>query len=369
MNKEIFIDRILVYYDIPQVFIAKDAINTRYLCMFIGSNSDYDSYVGVQISQSRLFELLAGKIDLRTAYQTPEIHEYFDIHHAEDIRVVAMNSSIDDQYLPDEDFFTKVDLDDTIESEVLNLNKPVLHIGLEDDHSAPQANIKVLSRVLGEVDGIYYSACARLGVPGSKRTLVAYLATAASYNIHMYADVEPDLFGQTEVDRVFEHISNLFQRTSVGDVRDSLSEVNGVELSHYKSLIRVLKKNGLALKYKYLSTQMDAPVVSHHIELQKISDIAVLLSLNEDEEVANVEYAGTFAKVDATRTGVWTFDVDGEEGVVGTINGKVSDINILTGVVIKSQRYKITCEQKTKSDAVSLVGKNVYMLIDIDRIE
>lgn len=369
MNKEIFIERILVYYDIPQVFIAKDAIDTRYLCMYIGSQSDYDSYVGVQISQSRLFELFAGKIDLRTAYQAPEIQEYFDIHNAGDLRVVAMNSSIEDQYLPDEDFFTAIDLDDTIEREVLSLNKPVLHIGLEDGHSTPRADIKVLSRVLGEVDGIYSSACIRLGVPVAKRRLVAYVASAASYNIHMYADVEPDLFGQTEVDGVFEHISNLFQRTSVGDVSESLSEVKGVELSHYKSLIRVLKKNDLAMKYKYLTTQMDAPVVSHHIETQQIKDVAELLSLNDDDEVLNVEYMGSFAKVDATRTGLWTFDVEGEEGTVGTISGRVSDINILTGVVIKSERYRITCEQKTKSDAASIVGKNIYTLVGIERVE
>ena len=225
MNKEIFIERILVYYDIPQVFIAKDAIDTRYLCMYIGSQSDYDSYVGVQISQSRLFELFAGKIDLRTAYQAPEIQEYFDIHNAGDLRVVAMNSSIEDQYLPDEDFFTAIDLDDTIEREVLSLNKPVLHIGLEDGHSTPRADI------------------------------------------------------------------------------------------------------------------------------------------------LNVEYMGSFAKVDATRTGLWTFDVAGEEGTVGTISGRVSDINILTGVVIKSERYRITCEQKTKSDAASIVGKNIYTLVGIERVE
>ena len=211
MNKEIFIERILVYYDIPQVFIAKDAIDTRYLCMYIGSQSDYDSYVGVQISQSRLFELFAGKIDLRTAYQAPEIQEYFDIHNAGNLRVVAMNSSIEDQYWADEDFFTASDLDDTIEREVL--------------------------------------------------------------------------------------------------------------------------------------------------------------SLNDDDEVLNVEYMGSFAKVDATRTGLWTFDVEGEEGTVGTISGRVSDINILTGVVIKSERYRITCEQKTKSDAASIVGKNIYTLVGIERVE
>ena len=227
MNKEIFIERILVYYDIPKVFIAKDAIDTRYLCMYIGSQSDYDSYVGVQISQSRLFELFAGKIDLRTAYQAPEIQEYFDIHNAGDLRVVAMNSSIEDQYLPDEDFFAAIDL----------------------------------------------------------------------------------------------------------------------------------------------TTQMDAPVVSHHIETQQIKDVAELLSLNDDDEVLNVEYMGSFAKVDATRTGLWTFDVEGEEGTVGTISGRVSDINILTGVVIKSERYRITCEQKTKSDAASIVGKNIYTLVGIERVE
>ena len=367
MNKEISIERIFVYYDIPQVFVAKDAVGVRYLCLYIDSSDTYDAYVGVQISSDRMYELFAGKVDLREAYVHPEIVEYCVIHHTNDLRVVDITTSIDEQYLPEEGFFVTVDLDDTIDGEMMRLNKPLLHVGLVDDCSAPRADVKVLSRVLGELDGLYSSTCARLGVPTKDRGLVAFIASAASYNIHMYADVEPDLFGKTKVDDVFAQMDLLFHHASDENL-NPLTIVEGTELSHFKSLIRILNKNGLSMKYKYLSTQIDAPLVSHHIESRRINALAERIALIELPDVERVVLDGYFARVDATRTGLWTFVVEDEIGEIETITGKVMDIDILTGVVMKSVRYRITCEKKISRGEGREQDKNNYTLMELRRL-
>lgn len=367
MNKKISIERLLVYYDIPQVFVAKDAVGVLYLCMYIDSLDTYDAYVGVQISQERMYELFAGRVDLRDAYIHPEIAEYYTIHHTNDLRVVSFETSIDEQYLPEEGFFVAVDLDDSIDGEMMRLNKPLLHVGLVDDHSAPRADVKVLSRVLGELDGLYNSTCARLGIPTKDRGLVAYLASAASYNIHMYADVEPDLFGKTRVDDVFAQMDLLFHHAS-NETFNPLTIVEGAELSHFMSLIRILDKNRLSMKYKYLSPQMDAPLVSHHIESRRVRALAERIELVELPDVVRVEFEGHFARVDATRTGVWTFVVEDTIGEIETITGRVNDIDILTGVVMKSARYRITCEKKSSRSEGLEQDKNNYTLIELHRL-
>lgn len=64
----------LVYYDVPQIFVAVDATGTNYLCTLYlsGAKSDY-LYLGVQISQPRLMAFIGGQLDLRDAYVHPEV--------------------------------------------------------------------------------------------------------------------------------------------------------------------------------------------------------------------------------------------------------------------------------------------------------
>ena len=64
----------LEYYDIPQVFVATDAMATRYLCtLFDNAGSEGYKYIGVQISEPRLMAFIGGQLDLREAYLHPEV--------------------------------------------------------------------------------------------------------------------------------------------------------------------------------------------------------------------------------------------------------------------------------------------------------
>ena len=67
----------LEYYDVPQILTAADAKGTRYLCTLYEQTADGYHYLGVQISEPRLMAFiggqLGGQLDLRDAYQHPEV--------------------------------------------------------------------------------------------------------------------------------------------------------------------------------------------------------------------------------------------------------------------------------------------------------
>ena len=45
MNIKIILKDILLYYDTPQLFIARDNVGTNYLCMLVEQNQEFDIFV------------------------------------------------------------------------------------------------------------------------------------------------------------------------------------------------------------------------------------------------------------------------------------------------------------------------------------
>lgn len=73
----LFLDRILEFYGVPQILVAKDSFGTQYLCLLFDDGAGC-RYTGIKISSSRLDDYWGGRIDLRTLYLNPENdNEYF----------------------------------------------------------------------------------------------------------------------------------------------------------------------------------------------------------------------------------------------------------------------------------------------------
>lgn len=78
-NIPIRIERILDFYDVPQLFIARDAFETLYLCLLYTDEQEC-RYTAIRISGKRIEEFLSGKTDLRELFLSPETGaEYFDV--------------------------------------------------------------------------------------------------------------------------------------------------------------------------------------------------------------------------------------------------------------------------------------------------
>lgn len=83
MNKRINIEKIIEYYDIPQLFIGKDTIGTRYLCLLFNDSGQHE-YLSIQISMKMLSLFLSGKKDLRELFLNPELEDGYFIAVAND---------------------------------------------------------------------------------------------------------------------------------------------------------------------------------------------------------------------------------------------------------------------------------------------
>lgn len=67
--KTIKLVEILNYYEVPQIFLGEYDSGIPCVCtLYDDTDEDCFKYVGVEISMSRLKELLCGKIDLRNIY-------------------------------------------------------------------------------------------------------------------------------------------------------------------------------------------------------------------------------------------------------------------------------------------------------------
>lgn len=73
------IDKLLDFCDVPQLFVARDAFETLYLCLLY-EDEPTCRYTAIRISARRLDAFLAGKADLRQLFLQPENEgEYYDV--------------------------------------------------------------------------------------------------------------------------------------------------------------------------------------------------------------------------------------------------------------------------------------------------
>lgn len=79
MEDVLRIDKIVDFCDVPQLFVARDAFDTLYLCLLYDDEAAY-RYTGIRISARRLEAFLAGDTDLRMLFLQPENErEYYDV--------------------------------------------------------------------------------------------------------------------------------------------------------------------------------------------------------------------------------------------------------------------------------------------------
>jgi hypothetical protein len=90
MNNKLTIDRILDFCDVPQLFIARDAFDTIYLCLLYEDEPSCQ-YTAIRISNNRLQEFLGGEKDLRELFDNPETaFEYFDVEYRDDTIISSL---------------------------------------------------------------------------------------------------------------------------------------------------------------------------------------------------------------------------------------------------------------------------------------
>lgn len=127
MSNILRLDKILDYYDEPQLFIARDKFDAQYICLLYDDETAY-RYTAVKISGNRLNDFLSGKEDLRNIFVNPENKgEYFDVVFDKGSYVSSplKESTISENRLPLEGYTLDAETHET-----MTVNLPVKDHGL-----------------------------------------------------------------------------------------------------------------------------------------------------------------------------------------------------------------------------------------------
>ncbi|WP_455666966.1 DUF6575 domain-containing protein [Phocaeicola sp.] len=114
------IDKILDYCDMPQLFTARDAFDTLYLCLLY-DDEPVVRCTAIRISTLRMETFYKGEIDLRSLFVNPENKgEYFDIvvDDGKYLKTLSKETSLPEEKLPDNGYLLTEDLRENV---VINL--------------------------------------------------------------------------------------------------------------------------------------------------------------------------------------------------------------------------------------------------------
>lgn len=126
MTNYLTIDKIIEFYDVPQIITAKDIFGTRFLCVLYNDEPTC-KYTGVKISDARLSQFISGKIDLRSIFTNSEDDTFFDMcMENQKLKCEELPSrQLDESKLPAPNFYHESDKLEKITLEVPISDKPL----------------------------------------------------------------------------------------------------------------------------------------------------------------------------------------------------------------------------------------------------
>ncbi len=366
--------KILEYYDVPQLFLATDQLNSNFICMmteFIAGTGYI--YFAVQLSETKLRNFLLGEEDLRQIYLHPEVDDaYFRVVvHNQIISAESFSrDSITESILPDDGYYYEED-EDAENYELIAKTQQehftIIRLGFVDQHNSHEIDTECLAQAISAFQHTVTSCHQKLR--GRQKALEAKLSittfAAASFDVEFKSSAPVDLFGGSELVDTFAKIDSLMRTSEEEDFKNILRSVQGRTVSNYKNFIKILEENSLAIKYKWVESIADKSVVSTAVPKERISQIYELLTRNEELASEEVEYTGVFL-ASSVENGKWSLRAD---DVDEPVNGESENFNLLSGVTIERKHYRIRCQETQIQNVATLKTENKTILLSVDEIK
>lgn len=380
MIKSIEITQILEYYDLPQLFVGKDKVGTKYLCMLVDIIDTKPFYLGCLISNLRLDDFICGRIELREIFLEPEIRQWFTVKEINIEKVVLDDYSfsggnfIPEQYLPSAGYFLPHEvINDDITKEVVDLDNVIIHLALSDLDNHNSIGIDALGdtlRIYQQLVQYSYKKTTKERkirpefITPQNYSLRAFANTQSSFNIHLYSKSDRDLFGNYLIEfallKIDEIIADFNDESQFIEV---LRTVKGHTINSYRRFLKKLLDEKLTIKYKWFAPKQE--FVHHRIlttdYAQKVYD---LLTRREELEEEIKEFVGYVKQADVEKGNWRILNESDRKEYSGESSGKY-----LEGITLETVRYKIICQELVEEFTVSEKEKTKYVLKSIDKMD
>ena len=365
---------VIVFYEVPQIFIATDIFDTRYLCLLYPHNEELCyKYLAVRISEKRLNLFKGNIIDLLSIYKTPEDNEYFDVvvKEANDITAIPISANqIQPFMLPDDGFYCNYDAVDNDEliSHSLQNGRIMSCIAFSDIENSHNIDVNVLTNALDRYQAMIRNChIKRFGKQhASEANMKACALQAASFDVHFILNETFDMFGEaSRISSTLQKIDEIFSEKSTDGLKVKIEELQGHTLSSMRSFLQVLETNKLSFKHKWVKSTLEKSVLGSTISPNAISRVYEYLSTHTELEEVTTEFIGYFASGTVLNKGKWIFISDKKK-----ISGTTDESNMFNGITLGEHHlYKIKCIEYQEINPITAKPKASYKLIECNRIE
>ncbi len=349
---------VLMYYDFPQVFVGRSAVDQNYCCMVISEGEAGPKYLCTPISNTRAVELSTGRIDLRRVFETPESTAFFHAYcepSAED----AINLHLQDMKSCPENQLPKPGLIfeeyDEVASKALELNATVSYASLSVPESEKKTRIR--STTLAQFLTHYQNAVKliakrtakelkrQIGKDSSTHSLDVFGFSHGSFTVQLRSSNDGDLFGDNQVlsatlDRLGDFLHNIDTPEAAIEY---LHSIKGHAASSLIRLLEFLDENKCPLKQQWATPRIGESRISK-TTVNGVRNLIEICKQRQDLTEETVVLVGIVLAA-SINGNTWKL-LNDEDGV--QYSGNVSEgSNIsMSGIVIQKKRYKFYCIER-----------------------
>ncbi len=378
MNRNVRLERTLVYYDGIQLFVGCDQFSQKYICLLAENLSEYDRYICIPVSTDKLGRFCSGKLDLRSMFVNPELEEWFECkisdfgNHQHPISMLN-RSDIAEHMLPETGFFLSPEpvSDSDLVREAVEKNKGIMRFSID----APEAQYepRIEANHLIEALSVFQSLvkfaymAVNKGLKAELEKIENYLLevygfSSGSFKVHLQTKAMVDLFGSAPINKAMGVIEKFV--TSANDKEEFISiarSYRGHCVRTYMKLLNSVVKNNSPIKLQWADAISTNAIERTITRVQAETNLDWLNKV-EDLGVEKLDIVGHVIKAD-NDLGTWKIrPVDENKVYSGVIKNRNS--LSLEGIVIKTQVYKFSCEEKIEEILGSGVEKRKLYLLD-----
>ena len=310
---------VIVFYEVPQIFIATDIFDTKYLCLLYPHDDE--------LNQIQPF------------------------------------------MLPDDGFYCNYDAIDNEEliSRSLQSGKIMSCIAFSDIENSHNIDVNVLTNALDRYQAMVRNChIKRFGKQyASEANMRACALQAASFDVHFILNETFDMFGEaSRISSTLQKIDEIFSIDSSDELKEKIEELQGHTLSSMRSFLQVMEKNKLSFKHKWVKSTLEKSTSGSTISLNAISRVYDYLNTHTELEEVTTEFVGYFASGTVLNKGKWIFICDKKR-----ITGTTDESNMFNGITLgERHQYKIKCMEYQDTNPVTAKPKTTYKLIECTRL-
>jgi len=359
----------LLEYDFPQVFVANDAIGRRYICMVCDITERGHSFLCVPVSIERCEQLLTGKIDLRSVYETPEVSEFYtaipdDLTAQFEISFLpSFQVSADLLPEPGLEFFFNDEV--LVKAQELNATVAFASLSVPESKYEPRIRTRKLSAFLN----IYQSVIKNLARASSKsmgkpipKNEEPYESDVfgfcfGSFTVQVRSSDPCDMLGENKaLIAAFQKLNEFLDAADNADnAVEFLLSVRGHAASSLLGLLNFIAENDCQLTNRWSTPGMSKSSQSK-IRVASANNIIQRCRTRQDIGVETLELVGIVDSADVT-AGAWKIYVEdvAYSGVVRDGSG----VN-LAGIILRD-RYIFRCEERIEMLGTGREVRKIYL--------